>query len=559
MGSSVPALCPECGAPAGDRTCSECGTAIVLGGRFVLEAEIGTGAAGITYRGRDDQGWPVAIKRFDLSRTRDPKRLALIDRECSVLRQLRHARIPRYVDHFVIGTGLRTRLFLVQGFVDGKDLGAWMAEHRFTEAEILDVVERLLDVLDYLHGLSPPVLHRDIKPRNVILEASTGELFLVDFGSVQDELKGDLGGSTVTGTFGYMAPEQLGGDASAASDLYGLGALAICLATRREPHTMLDYANRLRWKEHAGASAATASFLDRMVAPDLGERLRDVSSARAALEMARRGVVPQAQSAPFTTPASPVTWRNSRPLASMATRSSSGPGWRVRRPRTGEDRELSLDAIWRGQQNGWLEPTDRVVLDDRSEAILGGHDLEQLAVQVHGAEGQMLFQQAVRSYDLERRRKRSAALLAWLPMILIAVGFWSFREVRKMVGHPETEPPVATAPPVVGVDPVVVDPIPVRQVVPGWPTATAGDPVVAEKPVECRTKVKVHANGSPGTVVKPSGESGCDGPFATATMGAALSWVFEPGKLADGTAGEAWYRVTFRFNPDGTVELVPPS
>ena len=47
-------------------------------------------------------------------------------------------------------------------------------------------------------------------------------------------------------------------------------------------------------------------------------------------------------------------------------------------------------------------------------------------------------------------------------------------------------------------------------------------------------------------------------PFATATMGAVLSWVFEPGKLADGTPAEAWYRITIRFNPDGTVELVPP-
>jgi hypothetical protein len=356
-----------------------------------------------------------------------------------------------------------------------------------------------------------------------------------------------------------MAPEQLVGDASPASDLYGLGALAICLATRREPHTMSDYANRLRWKEHAGVSAATASFLDRLVAPDLGDRLRDVGSARAALAMARQGVVPQALPVSFTPSASPVTWKNSRRLATMATRSSSGPQWRVRRPRTGEDDELSMEAIWRGQQNGWLEPTDRIVLDDRSEAILGGLDLEQLALQVHGAEGQVLFQRAVRTYERERRHRRSAALLAWLPMLLIAAGVWSFLEARKVTGHPDAQPPVATAPPVLADPiPVAVDPIPIREVVPGWPVATGGDPVVAEKPIECRTKLRVQPDGSPGTVVKPSEESGCVSPFATATIGAALSWVFEPGKLADGTPAEAWYRITFRFNPDGTVELVPP-
>ena len=283
--SSIVALCPDCGAASRDATtCGECGSGILLAGRFVLEAEIGTGAVGITYRGRDAQGLPVAVKRFDLSRARDPKQLALVDRECSVLRQLRHPRIPRYIDHFVIGTGLRKRLFLVQGFVDGKDLDSWMHEHRFTETEILDIVDKLMDVLEYLHGLSPPVLHRDIKPRNVIREAATGELFLVDFGSVQDELKGNLGGSTVAGTFGYMAPEQFGGDASPASDLYGLGALAIRLATRREPHTMLDHANRLQWQEQARLRAATRLFLDRMVAPDLARRFNDVRSARAGLQ-----------------------------------------------------------------------------------------------------------------------------------------------------------------------------------------------------------------------------------------------------------------------------------
>src|SRR6185295_6373321 len=92
------------------------------------------------------------------------------------------------------------------------------------------------EVLDYLHGRVPPVIHRDIKPSNVIRRPD-GSFALVDFGSVRDSLKPE-GGSTVVGTFGYMAPEQFQGRALPASDVYGVGATLIALVSGLEPEDL---------------------------------------------------------------------------------------------------------------------------------------------------------------------------------------------------------------------------------------------------------------------------------------------------------------------------------
>src|SRR6185437_13327347 len=90
--------------------------------------------------------------------------------------------------------------------------------------------------LDYLHGRAPPIVHRDIKPSNVIRRPD-GSFALIDFGAVRDRMKPE-GGSTVVGTFGYMAPEQFQGRAMPASDVYAAGATALTLLTGREPEDL---------------------------------------------------------------------------------------------------------------------------------------------------------------------------------------------------------------------------------------------------------------------------------------------------------------------------------
>ena len=198
-----------------------------LPARFVLEEKIGSGGQGKTFRAVElRSGENVVVKLFSLANATAWKAFDLFERECAVLRSLGHPAIPLYVDHG--GDEATGTYYLVMQYAEGETLQAMLdRQRRFTDAELEALVDRLLTVLEYLHELNPPVIHRDVKPGNVIVRGD-GHVWLVDFGSVRDAFA-DGRHSTVVGTYGYMAPEQLRGVASAGSDLYGLGAtIAAC-------------------------------------------------------------------------------------------------------------------------------------------------------------------------------------------------------------------------------------------------------------------------------------------------------------------------------------------
>jgi hypothetical protein len=281
-------LCAACGEPTAADPCASCGASPLLVGRFRLLEALGSGRSGTTFRAvRVVDGAVVAIKEMPLRGAQSDKARALLQREARVLRELDHPRIPRHVEDFVAGRGKHAALFLVEELIEGVDLAREMERHRYDEADVLDVLAGILPVLAYLHGRSPPVIHRDLKPRNVMRRAD-GALVLLDFGAVRDALvDSELGGSTVAGTFGYMAPEQFRGDAAPGTDLYGLGALAVALLTRREPNTLSDTTGRVKWRAHANVSSGTAVLLDRLLDPDLDRRPRSAPVALAEVERLR--------------------------------------------------------------------------------------------------------------------------------------------------------------------------------------------------------------------------------------------------------------------------------
>jgi serine/threonine protein kinase len=128
-------------------------------------------------------------------------------------------------------------LYLVMEKIEGQSLAALTSRGgALSRADVVRFLRDAASVLEYLHGRSPPVIHRDINPKNVIRRPD-GSYALVDFGAVRDRLKPE-GGSTVVGTFGYMAPEQLQGRALPATDVYSVGATALRLLTGREPETL---------------------------------------------------------------------------------------------------------------------------------------------------------------------------------------------------------------------------------------------------------------------------------------------------------------------------------
>jgi len=191
------------------------------GPTLVIREVLGRGSFGTTYAcDRPDVGDEVALKVLTLREMRDWKALQLFEREAKTLKGLSHPAIPTYVDYFEMDSELDVKFCLVQRIAPGQSLqGLIDSGWRPTEFEILAIATQLLETLQYLSSLRPPVLHRDVKPGNILLDRTTGKVSLVDFGATAEaamtaavsEENGFAFGSTMIGTFGYAAPEQMMG------------------------------------------------------------------------------------------------------------------------------------------------------------------------------------------------------------------------------------------------------------------------------------------------------------------------------------------------------------
>lgn len=209
-------------------------------GGYILGERLGRGLIGQTWSALAGDGCATArpgtelvIKFLWLEDAPDWKALERIQAEAQALRTLSHPAIPGYVDAFQPDD---TSFVLVMERIPGTSLDTVVASgHRFAEADIERLFADLLDVLSYLHSLRPPVIHRDVNPKNIILRPD-GSLSLVDFSGVQDAVMlAWRDNSTMVGTAGYAPLEQVSGRATTRSDLYGAAATAAYLATHRHP------------------------------------------------------------------------------------------------------------------------------------------------------------------------------------------------------------------------------------------------------------------------------------------------------------------------------------
>ncbi len=255
-------------------------------GRFVQLGPLGEGAQARTYEGVDKrEGRPVAIKRFDVRGARAWKDVELAEREARVLSSLSHPSLPAYVDHFDEGGAL----FLVMEKIEGESLAAMKKRGaRFDEAEVVRFLRDAATTLDYLHGRAPPVIHRDLKPGNVIRRPD-GSYAFVDFGAVRDKLRPE-GGSTVVGTFGFMAPEQFQGRALPGSDVYAIGATALSMLTGEDPEALPHKGLAIDVRKALGSRVdrSLVEALERMRDPDPARRVDRIGPLLADLERGRR-------------------------------------------------------------------------------------------------------------------------------------------------------------------------------------------------------------------------------------------------------------------------------
>lgn len=206
-------------------------------GRYRIERELGRGAMGAVYLGRDPKiGRQVAIKTMALSREFAGDELVeareRFFREAETAGRLQH---PNIVTIFDAGED-QELAYIAMEYLKGDDLEVYtQAPKLLPVATVLNVVARIADALAYAH--SQGVVHRDIKPANVMVDLSGDAVKVTDFGiaRVADSARTRTG--MVLGTPSYMSPEQMAGRrVDGRSDLYSLGVLLFQLLTGRLPH-----------------------------------------------------------------------------------------------------------------------------------------------------------------------------------------------------------------------------------------------------------------------------------------------------------------------------------
>lgn len=279
----------------------------VLGGRYAVLKQLRQNDGRRTFLARDlTTEEMVVVKLLTLDRENQDE-LKLFEREAGILEALSHPYIPSYLNYFELNSSLGREFALVQTYITGKSLQDYLdAGRKFSEKETKKIAKSLLEILIYLHGCTPPVIHRDIKPDNILITVSSNRLdqvYLIDFGAVRMLLNRENTTFTVVGTQGYMPPEQLSGRALAASDLYSTGLTLIVLMAGTHPSTLPKRNLRIQLdqiSEIGSLSPAFSDWLSWMVEPGLEKRL---PSAQAALEALESGKPRKAKAVePIMTP-----------------------------------------------------------------------------------------------------------------------------------------------------------------------------------------------------------------------------------------------------------------
>ncbi|QLE44322.1 serine/threonine protein kinase [Nostoc sp. C052] len=275
----------------------------VLQNRYRIIQILGQGGFGRTYLAEDQRRFNelCAIKELTSTATGAlawEKAQELFHREAAILYQIEHPQVPKFRERFEQDQ----RLFLVEDYVAGQTYRTLLAERQavgqtFTEAEVLQLIELLLPVLEHIH--SRGIIHRDISPENIILRDSDAKPVLIDFGVVK-ELATRLRSpdsalpETTVGKLGYSPSEQMQtGGAYPSSDLYALAVSAVVLLTGKEPKDLFDE-NQLtwNWQRWVKVNPRFAIVLNRMLNHIPSDRYQSAASVLQALQPLQQPSLP---------------------------------------------------------------------------------------------------------------------------------------------------------------------------------------------------------------------------------------------------------------------------
>lgn len=274
--TSPPLVCTHERATPDRLFCLDCGQPLrVLQtvGNYQIIRIVSQDNVGITYQGwRNGQSYVLKTLNSNYW-LRHPEVMAGFEKEAKRRRQLRHPGLPRFVDLFPVAG----QPYLVNEMIYGLNLAEWLQQYgAVSQSQAIAWMLQVCDILDYMHSHSPPILHGDVKPKNLIRRAVPKqgyEIALVDFGIIQNLVPAR---DTWFTPKGFMSPEQRAGKAVIQSDLYSLGYTLTYLLTGAKPLPLYEYEDT-GWQfttgAVAGVSPALAQLIQRVTHPQPEKRL----------------------------------------------------------------------------------------------------------------------------------------------------------------------------------------------------------------------------------------------------------------------------------------------
>lgn len=265
-------------------------------GNYILIRELGRGISASTWLAEqirpkgavEDLKEPVpmaVLKILDLTEAGSWNIVESFKREADALKTLSYPGIPQYFEYFEAAEENRIRLVIAMEYVEGRNLESIIKSgQKFTETEVEHILAQLCDILAYLGSLRPPIIHRDVNPRNILMKPD-GTIALVDFSGVQDAVRTALfPGATLVGTAGYIPLEQVAGKASHRSDLYGAAATAVFLLTGRNPSELPSSGLRISLDGIVELSPRLKAVLGSWLEPDVAKRSLSAADAASILK-----------------------------------------------------------------------------------------------------------------------------------------------------------------------------------------------------------------------------------------------------------------------------------
>ncbi len=203
----------------------------VNGDRYIIEELLGKGGSSAVYLVHERR---EKKDRFALKEVIDPDRLARerFAFEAEVLMRLDHDALPHV--YKVFENERLKRIYFLMDYIEGKDLETLRKEQpdeRFLLPVVLALLSPIVEALNYLHNQNPPIVHRDIKPGNIVVPMQGDNAMLVDFGIAKEQTNDGTTTIIRRGTPGYAALEQYGGGTNIRTDVYGFAATLYTLLT----------------------------------------------------------------------------------------------------------------------------------------------------------------------------------------------------------------------------------------------------------------------------------------------------------------------------------------